>query len=45
MEFIVNHFFINDLKSIHLKIDSKEKQLSKPYDLRKPKTNSKTKKS
>ena len=24
MEFIVNHFFINDLKSIYLKINSKE---------------------
>ena len=24
MEFIVNHFFINDLKFIHLKIDSKK---------------------
>ena len=24
MEFIVNHFFINDLKSIYLKIDSKK---------------------
>ena len=38
-------FFLNDLKFIHLKIDSKKNNyLITPYDLCKPKANSKSKK-